>query len=107
MEINKDHLDAIYETLADKINGDEIVASFMSKFPVCTSFAYRSEKQSFSTIYYQVPKQDRAIKVIELSDISLESEFLDQVIRDTEYLIKKAREERQVLDFYLNKVRSL
>lgn len=107
MIINKEHLDAIYETLADKLRNDDIVTSYMLKFPCATNFAYRGEKISFSAIYYIVPEQDKSVKVIELSGISCESEFLDQVLQDVECLIKKAREERQVLDFYLTKIRNL
>ena len=107
MIINKEHLDAIYETLADKLRNDDIVTSYMLKFPSASNFAYRGEKLSFSTIYYIVPNQDRGVKLIELSDISCESEFLDQVLQDVEHLIKKAREERQVLDFYLTKIINL
>lgn len=107
MIIDKEHLDAIYETLADKLHQDSIISNYLDKFSVATNFQYRGDKKSFSTIYYLVPSTDSYAKLIDLSDISCQSEVLDQVIKDVEYLIEKAREERQVLDFYLTKIKAL
>lgn len=105
MIINKGHLDSIYEVLADKLSNDDIVSSYMQKFPVASNFQYRGGKPSFSTIFYT--GVDSSVKLIELSDVSSDSDFLDKVIKDAEELIRKAREERQVLDFYLTKIKSL
>jgi hypothetical protein len=107
MNINKEHLDAIYEVLVDKLHQDDIVSAYLEKFSVATHFQYRGEKKSFSTIYYLVPNIDRYVKLIELSDVSCDSEVLDRVIEDAQYLITKAREDRQVLDFYMAKIKSL
>ncbi len=50
---------------------------------------------------------DSYAKLIDLSDVSCQKEVLDRVIEDAQYLVEKAREERQVLDFYLTKIRAL
>lgn len=107
MNINKEHLDAIYETLADKLDSDDIVSSYMQKFPGATKFAYRGEKQSFSTIFYWHNGLDKAVKLVDLSDISCHKDFLDKVLEDASELIKYAREERKVLEFYLEKIKNL
>ena len=107
MIIEKEHLDAIYETLADKLHGDDIVSSYLDKYPVATKFQYRGDKKSYSTIYYLVPSTDSYTKLIDLSDVSCQKEVLDRVIEDAQYLVEKAREERQILDFYLTKIRAL
>ena len=107
MIINQEHLDSIYEVLADKIRNDDIVSAYLEKFPAATRFQYRGDKPSFSNIYYLTPELDKGVKLIELSSVSCDSEFLDRVLQEAEFLITKAREDRQVLDFYLEKIRNL
>lgn len=102
----EDQLDVIYEVLADTLHNNEIVSSYLQNNRASTKFVYIGKIQALQLAYY-LPGENRLVKVVDLSDVSCEKDFLEEVLKDAAELVKKAREEKQVLDFYLTKIKNL
>lgn len=108
MQPTKDQLDIIYEALADRLHSDDLLSKFILKSSSRdVKFCYMRNICKVSELYYLLEEGQKLVKVTKLSEVSCEEDLLKKVFTDARDLVEKAREERKVLDFYLERIRNL